>query len=484
MRCAIYRRVSTEMQKEEGFSLEAQKLRLEAFAESQGWKIVDDYCDDGYSAKNMDRPALKRLISDMKNQRFDVVLVYRLDRFVRSVTDLHELLKLMDMHDIKFKSSTEAFDTTSATGRMFITIIATLAQWERETIAERVYDSMLKRSEQGKRNGAPPPYGYDLKDGKLLENKEESKWVKFIFSQYRTHGSQNIAKKLNTRGVKTKKGEIWSDFSVRYTLRNPIYAGFLRWNYESVSNGQRKKTGEEVVVPIDQEDFVVLIDKKDFDEVQKIMKKRSQMAFRSENHYPFSGIAVCSKCGRNFTGAKRKRKSGGEFRFYKCQGRFKFGTCDMQSIAESSIEAAFLNIIEFENNTTSTLTTKENKIDYDIEVIKEQLKKLSDKKERTKDLYIDGEISKSEYTKRIDRIKIEEMELSALLDKQDDEASQNELEDFLVQIKEEWYNLADETKKEIIQSLFKTMTVKLVEPSKSGKVPVHPVVKITDYQFR
>ncbi|TCJ05074.1 recombinase family protein [Cytobacillus praedii] len=484
MRCAIYRRVSTEMQREEGFSLEAQKLRLNAFAESQGWKVVDDYCDDGYSAKNMDRPALRRLISDMKSQKFDVVLVYRLDRFVRSVTDLHELLKLMDQYDVKFKSSTEAFDTTSATGRMFITIIATLAQWERETIAERVYESMLKRSESGKRNGAPAPYGYDLENGNLIVNEEEAKWVKFIFSQYRTHGSQNIAKKLNARGVKTKKGELWSDFAVRYTLKNPIYAGFLRWNYESTSTGHRKKTGEEVIVPLEQENFEALIDKEDYDEIQQILKTRSQMAFRSETHYPFSGIAVCSNCGKNFTGSKKKRKSGGEFRFYKCQGRFKFGTCNVQTIAESSIEKAFLELLDLQNDAKPSLKSKYVEAETDIDTIKEQLKRLSDRKERTKDLYIDGDISKEEYSKRIDKLSNEEKEISALLDKHDEEASEQELDTFLNQIKHEWYNLTDESKKAAIQTLFKSMTVELVEASKPGKYPVHPVVKITDHQFR
>src|SRR5690606_13381288 len=167
MRCAIYRRVSTDLQAEEGFSLEAQKNRLLAYAESQGWTVIEDYCDEGYSAKSLDRPEMQRLISDIKKKKFDVVLVYRLDRLVRSVLELHELLQLMERYDVRFKSATEIFDTTSATGRLFITLIATLAQWERETIAERVHLGMAKKAEQGERNGAPAPYGYDLVDGKL-----------------------------------------------------------------------------------------------------------------------------------------------------------------------------------------------------------------------------------------------------------------------------------------------------------------------------
>lgn len=483
MRCAIYRRVSTEMQREEGFSLEAQKMRLEAFAESQGWTIVEDYSDEGFSAKNMDRPSLQRMIGDMEKQKFDIILVYRLDRLVRSVVDLHELLKQMDKYEVKFKSTTESFDTTTATGRLFITIIATLAQWERETIAERVYENMLKRSEKGLRNGGPAPYGYDSEGGNLIKNPEEAKWVKFIYSQYGTHGSQNIAKKLNSRGVKTKRGELWSDFSVRYTLKNPIYAGFNRWNYESTASGKRKKTGEEIITPINQDGFEPIISKKDWDETQELLKRRNQSAFRSQTHYPFSGIARCAKCGKSFTGSKKNRNSGGEYRFYKCQGRFKFGTCDVQTIAESSIEDAFLSILNLEEVEIG-IDNKENQPKLKREEIEYRLNKINERKDRLKELYIDGDISKKEYKKRLDKINDEEIELITLLDADDDIASENEIKKVLKQIKNEWYNLSNETKKQSIQLLFEYITVEVVEPTKPGKFPKPPVLNVVDYQLR
>lgn len=485
MRCAIYRRVSTDMQREEGFSLEAQKMRLEAYAISQGWTIVDDYNDEGYSAKNMDRPELQRLLSDMEKQKFDVILVYRLDRLTRSVLDLHHLLKSLDENDVVFQSATESYETKTSNGRMMISIIATLAQWERETIAERVYESMLRRSETGQRNGAPAPFGYDSNDGKLIQNKDEAKWVKFIFSQYGTHGSQNIAKKLNSRGVRTKKGEIWSDFSVRYTLRNPIYAGFIRWNYESTAKGKRQKTGEEVIQPIKQDDFEPIIDKETFDETQRLINQRSSMAFRSDNHYPFSGIAKCSKCGKSFSGAKRERKAGGEYRFYKCQGRFKFGTCDVQTIAEESMEKEFLELLSFDNpelNLESQLNNDESFIDE--EMIEKQLQKLENKKSRLKELYLEGDIPKPEYKKRMDEFKEEELDLKSLKNEQDDRASVELMRTIMENIKNEWHNLSYESKKKAVQTLFNSMTIDLVEPTRPGKYPKPPVIKITDYEFR
>ncbi|HHY72244.1 MAG TPA: recombinase family protein [Bacillus bacterium] len=483
MRVAIYRRVSTEMQKEEGFSLEAQKMRLEAFALSQGWTIVDDYCDDGYSAKNLERPHIQRMIKDMKKKKFDVILVYRLDRFVRTVTDLHKLLQLMDRYDVKFKSSTEAFDTTTATGRMFITLVATIAQWERETIAERVYEAMLKRSETGKRNGAPAPYGYDLEDGKLILNYDEAKWVKFIFAQYLTHGSQNIAKKLNSRGITTKKGEIWSDFSVRYTLKNPIYSGYVRWNYESVSGGHRKKTGEEVIVKLEQEDFEPIITKKKWDEIQQIIDDRYNMAFRSQNHYPFSSIGKCAKCGKSIIGNKKVRSNGFEHRFYKCQGRFRFGICDAPVIPELSIEKAFLEILDINiNQLVNEIDVEQNQeTDIDRNKLNKQLEKILCKKERTKEIYTDGDMTKAEYRKKMNQLTIEENELRGLLEEQEQHASTEDIKQILSSIKEEWKELSYESKKHAIHLLFKYITIEIVEPSKPNKLAV---VKISDYSFK
>lgn len=112
-------RVSTEEQATEGFSLAAQQERCHQFIESQGWEYDGEYIDDGHSAKNLNRPAMQQLIRDVKEKQFDILVVYRLDRLVRSVVDLHHLVQLFDEKGIMFKSVTEVFDTTNAMGRFF-----------------------------------------------------------------------------------------------------------------------------------------------------------------------------------------------------------------------------------------------------------------------------------------------------------------------------------------------------------------------------
>lgn len=484
MRCAIYRRVSTDMQVEEGVSLDNQLQRLKAFAESQGWTIVHEYIDEGISAKNMDgRPGIQALIKGIQEKKFDVLLVYKLDRLVRKVKDLLELLLLMENHEVMFKSATEPFDTTTPAGKLFITMIAAMAEWERDTIAERVFDNLKHRAQEGNRNGGPAPYGYDYDDkGNLVVNEEEAKWVRFIYKKYQTMGSQNIAKALNKNGIKTKKGVLWSDFSVRFVLRNPIYSGKNRWNWRSPVKG-KAYTGNAIIKDINQDGFIAIISEEEFKEVQKLTKERSSMAFRSDNHYPFSGVAKCGKCGNSFTGAFKKRKSGGVYRHYKCAGRFKFGVCDVQTIAEESIETALLDFLSFDE---MDIDIKENQEDFGLtkEELEKQLHKIQVKKERIKDLYIDGEYSKDDYKKKMDILSQEENELMEQFEEFEQEASIEEIKLVLQNIKEEWPNLSFEAKKQAVHLLFDSFTIELISPSKMGKYPEPPVVNIKDYRFR
>lgn len=478
MRVGKYRRVSTDMQREEGISLHTQDERLNSFVHSQGWTVVEDYSDEGFSAKDMNRPALQKLISDMQQKKIDVLLVYRLDRLVRSVSDLHELLKIMDQNDVKFRSCTEVFDTTNATGRLFITIIATLAQWERETIAERVYDNLLERSELGLRNGGPAPYGYEYNEKKeLVQVPDEVKWVELIFSKYKTTGSQNIAKILNKRGSRTKKGELWSDFSVRYILRNPIYAGYVRWNRRSFA--KKRFTGKDIIKKFKQDNFHPIITKREWDEIQELLKQRSQVAFRSDNYYPFSGIAKCSKCGQSYTGAFKHRKKGGVFRFYKCAGRFKLGICNAPVIAEESIEKALLECLEL----------PEFDLEYQDEkkIDKEQLEKeitlIEGRINRLKELYIDGDIDKKKYKDSLDKMHEEKAIIFSVLEAEEEEVSKEELSLFIKNLKTTWYDLSYETKKTMIRSLFASLTIDILEPAKTGRYPKPAVVEITNFEF-
>src|SRR5690625_4111289 len=180
MRAGIYVRVSTREQAEEGYSIQAQLNRLKAYCESQGWNVSRVYNDEGLSAKDTNRPQLQQMIDNIKANKIDVVLVYRLDRLTRSVFDLYNLLETFDKHECGFKSATEVYDTTTAMGRLFITIVAALAQWERENLGERVAVGLEEKVNQGLFPGGFSPYGYKVEKSRLDQGEKESELVSSV----------------------------------------------------------------------------------------------------------------------------------------------------------------------------------------------------------------------------------------------------------------------------------------------------------------
>lgn len=241
IRCAIYTRKSTE----EGLDMEyntldAQRDAAEAFILSQrheGWTLVDDHYDDGgFSGGNMDRPALKRLLADIKNNLIDVVVVYKIDRLTRSLMDFSQLVTVFDQHNVSFVSVTQQFNTTSSMGRLTLNILLSFAQFEREVTGERIRDKVAASKRKGMWMGGHPPLGYDVENRKLIVNPKEAEIIKHIFSRFLTLKSMtNLAKELREKGVRTKtfttqKGElrhgnlVCKGYIYRI-LKNAVYVG-------------------------------------------------------------------------------------------------------------------------------------------------------------------------------------------------------------------------------------------------------------------
>ena len=213
MKAVIYTRVSTEEQVKEGFSLAAQLDRLRSFCDSQGWDVADVYTDEGVSAKNTERPELNRLLRDCPRQKFDVVVVYRLDRLTRSVMDLYKLLQLFDAHKIGFRSATEVFDTTNAVGRLFLTIVAALAQWERENLGERIRMGFDQKKREGKWHSTNVPYGYHRVDDQLVIAEEEAEIIREMFRQY--IGGLGVHRLV--MWLRERTGRLWTSSGTYYS---------------------------------------------------------------------------------------------------------------------------------------------------------------------------------------------------------------------------------------------------------------------------
>src|SRR5699024_3496804 len=292
MRTAIYVRVSTDEQAKEGYSISAQLNKLKAYCVSQNWQIENVYTDDGVSAKDTNRPQLRQMIKDIKEDKIDVVLVYRLDRLTRSVFDLYKLLETFDKYNCKFKSATEVYDTTTAMGRMFITIVAALAQWERENLGERVSMGMQEKALQGKYPGGRTAMGYEIVDDKLEVVESEAHIIKTIFNMYVNGYSANkIAKHLNENKMYTRLNKKWYQDTITSTLRVITYTGAIERNGEMIENTHE-----------------AIIDKETFKLAQSQLKDRADREPASiSSDYIFSGLIQCNDCGRNLHGNKSPR---------------------------------------------------------------------------------------------------------------------------------------------------------------------------------
>ena len=218
MTVGIYIRVSTQEQANEGYSIGAQKERLIAYCAAQGWNDFKFYIDEGISAKDMNRPELQRLLDDVKNRRISMILVYRLDRFTRRVKDLYEMLEMLEKHNCSFKSATELYDTSNAMGRMFIGLVALLAQWETENLSERIKVALEQKVSDGERVGAIP-YGFDLtEDEKLIKNEKSKVVYDMIEKTFNGMSATQLANYLN----KTNDDRTWHVKGVLRILKTPL----------------------------------------------------------------------------------------------------------------------------------------------------------------------------------------------------------------------------------------------------------------------
>lgn len=470
MRLAIYIRVSTEEQAREGYSIPAQKQKLEAFALSQGWQVLKTYIDDGYSAKNLDRPQIQRLLEDCKHDLFDTVLVFKLDRIVRSVADLNHMLQLFDKYKVKFKSATEVFDTTSAMGRFFINLVASMAQWERETISERVHFVMKQKVEtEHKWLSGNGPYGYDTEKGKLTINEEQAEWVHYMFERYRLEGKDTIAARLNELGVLTRDGNRWTGPRINYILKNPTYKGTLRWDFRV--NGHDKK---EEYTEIDDA-VPAIIPKSVWEETQLIMKDRYIYKGKgNKGKYPFSGVLTCHRCGKRLHGERATIKGKYSYTHYKCGGRFRYKNCDLPMIRAELIEEMFLGMLD-----APPIFKEDSRVD-NTSRLENELYRIEKKVERLKDAYFEQFITKDEFIKRMKKEKDREEEIYLELESSNYHRSQGDLTEACQNLKKVWDIATPEEKKLAIHSIVENITIDVVKEYHISR-PDEPVeIKFTD----
>ncbi|HUN95315.1 MAG TPA: recombinase family protein [Bradyrhizobium sp.] len=241
LRCAIYTRKSTDQNLDLEFnSLDAQREACEAYIKSQaheGWRLIPDHFDDGaFSGASLDRPALQQLLAELKVGKIDVIVVYKVDRLTRSLSDFAKLVELFDQHSVSFVSVTQSFNTTSSMGRLTLNVLLSFAQFEREVIGERVRDKIAASKAKGIWVGGSIPLGYASVNKKLVVVPEEAETVRLIFRRYLELGSiTQLIEDLDRQGVRTRNQKLTSGKSrgnirfgtgaLSWLLRNRLYLG-------------------------------------------------------------------------------------------------------------------------------------------------------------------------------------------------------------------------------------------------------------------
>jgi site-specific DNA recombinase len=231
LRCAVYTRKSSEEGLDMDFnSLDAQRESCESYVASQkaeGWALVADHYDDGgFSGGTLERPALKRLLADVKAGKVDVIVVYKIDRLSRSMLDFLNLVELFEDNGVTFVSVTQSFNTKDAMGRMALNILVTFAQFERELIGERIRDKVAASRKRGKWMGGWAPLGYLVRDRKLVIHPEDAERVRSIFRRFvQLKSATLLARELVAAGATNRYGHLLDKGVLYRLLNNRVYLG-------------------------------------------------------------------------------------------------------------------------------------------------------------------------------------------------------------------------------------------------------------------
>ncbi|MFN4018689.1 MAG: recombinase family protein [Reyranella sp.] len=332
-RCAVYTRKSTEEGLEQAFnSLDAQREACEAYIESQaheGWQLVKTaYDDGGFSGGTMERPAVKRLMADLKQGLIDIVVVYKVDRLTRSLADFAKIVEILDGHGASFVSITQQFNTTSSMGRLTLNVLLSFAQFEREVTGERIRDKIAASKRKGMWMGGTVPMGYAVANRQLKVEDSEAAHVRLIFRRYLALGCVSaLVDDLKKKGVVSKAkvsrrgnkygGKPFGRGALYHLLQNELYRGIIL--HKGVANpGQHS-----AIVP-----------KALWDKVQKAIgsnRKKSKRTKASTPGHMLTGLMRDDRGNRMSPGYTRKA-NGQLYRYYFSQALDRGGENEPGSV--------------------------------------------------------------------------------------------------------------------------------------------------------
>jgi len=342
--CAAYCRKSIEERADETFgSIENQHEAILNFIAShkhEGWVALSErYDDNGFTGSNINRPSLQKLINDIKEGKVNMVVVYKLDRLSRSLSDFVQILKFFEEHGVAFASITQPIDTSTSTGKLMLHILSSFAEFERQLISERTKDKMSAARKRGQWTGGWAPLGYDIDkvNKKLIINTTEAKLIKEIFDLYLKGNSLlKVAQIFNGRDIRTKAsslksgkvfgGKKYGITHIQHTIRNPLYIGKARYM------GQIYEGEQEAI-----------IDEETFKKAQEMLRN-NRVERKATKNTDCTGLLThllhCKACGTFMIHTYTLKNKTHRYRYYLCSDAQKRGyvSCPTKSINAQAIE--------------------------------------------------------------------------------------------------------------------------------------------------
>lgn len=401
IRVVLYIRVSTEEQAKYGYSLKSQLDRLKEYCKQKGYKIIEIYIDEGKTARTKlkNRKELLKLVEDAKEEKFDRIIVWRLDRWFRNVADYYKIQEVLEAHNISWECSDEDYNTNTAMGRYILNLKLSDAQNESDKTSERIkfnFDNMI-RDKKPTFGSQSLPLGF-IVEGEGDRNNRNKRVIKdesvkhIVYDMIENFElTHSIRKTLNY--INTKYNMTIHYDSMRKYLKNPLYYGC----YRGIENFCE-----------------AYITKERFDNMQSFVKKNNKDN-KKKYDYIFSGLVRCPKCGNSMSGCThtsiKKRKNGTkvkhQYPYYRCGRHWSSKLCENNKMLSQNVLEQWL-INHFEEELKKKIDTIESiNDDTNKNIVKLNPDKINAKLERLNDLYIEGRITKEKYDKDYSKFKEE-----------------------------------------------------------------------------
>lgn len=436
MKIFIYSRKSVFTGKGESIENQVEMCKSYILNSIKGSRKEDIvvYEDEGFSAKNTNRPQFQKMLSDAKTQKADYIVCYRLDRISRSVSDFSNLIEDLNSKKINFICIKEQFDTSTPMGRAMMYIASVFAQLERETIAERVRDNMMMLARTGRWLGGPAPTGFTTEkqteiiiDGKiktscsLKVNNSEMETVKIIYQKFLESGSlSNLCKYLTSQNIKSQKGNYFTLIAAKDILSNPVYCCADKYAFDyfqsknsdicfdkksctsrhGLTSYNRRNYNQKGCPRTDKSKWIIAIGKhkgvingKDWVQVQKILEKNKTISPTHNNYSLLSGMITCEKCGERMFAKIHSRDPSGKVFYYICRNKMRFNKmiCDCPNLngpqTDDIVCNYLINFLDSNNGISKALKSykadlEENKTQEKLRDIDEKISKLEDCKRK------------------------------------------------------------------------------------------------------